>query len=172
MAEVEYGGIKLSGGKLLLILPLLGTLGGGLWAGFEFYKDYSNMKDIIANIGTGQVNARMDVINTKLDEALDYSRDIKNGLRDDIVRLEKIIDKVEDDINEVETKTRTLIDDAETRFDTKRDDLLNQYVAQKDMLIRENSTTKELLESKIKDLEADMEKQLQRALDNPLANRN
>ena len=48
MAEVEYGGIKLSGGKLLLILPLLGTLGGGLWAGFEFYKDYSNMKDIIA----------------------------------------------------------------------------------------------------------------------------
>ena len=72
----------------------------------------------------------------------------------------------------VETKTRTLIDDAETRFDTKRDDLLNQYVAQKDMLIRENSTTKELLESKIKDLEADMEKQLQRALDNPLANRN
>ena len=172
MAEVEYGGVKLSGGKLLLILPLLGTLGGGLWAGFEVWKDYTNMKDIIANIDTGQVNARMDVINTKLDEALDYSRDIKNGLRDDIVRLEKIIDKVEDDINEVETKTRTLIDDAETRFDTKRDDLLNQYVAQKDMLIRENSTTKELLEGKIKDLESDMEKQLQRALDNPLANRN
>ena len=38
MAEVEYGGVKLSGGKLLLILPLLGTLGGGLWAGFEFYN--------------------------------------------------------------------------------------------------------------------------------------
>ena len=73
MAEVEYSGIKITGGKLLLILPLLGTLGGGLWAGFEFYKDYSNMKDIIANIDTGQVNARMDVINTKLDEALDYS---------------------------------------------------------------------------------------------------
>ena len=65
------------------------------------------MKDIIANIDTGQVNARMDVINTKLDEALDYSEIFKNGLRDDIVRLEKIIDKVEDDIHEVETKTRT-----------------------------------------------------------------
>jgi hypothetical protein len=32
MAEVEYQGIKVSGGKLLLILPLLGTLGGGLLA--------------------------------------------------------------------------------------------------------------------------------------------
>ena len=44
MAEVEYGGIKVSGGKMLLILPLLGTIGGGLWAGFEFYKDYMNMR--------------------------------------------------------------------------------------------------------------------------------
>tara|TARA_B100000925_G_scaffold110360_1_gene81441 strand:+ start:202 stop:720 length:519 start_codon:yes stop_codon:yes gene_type:complete len=171
MAEIEIAGAKIKGSKLLLVLPVVSAIAGGLWASFEFYKDYTNMKDIIANIDTGQVNARMDVINTKLDEALDYSRDIKNGLRDDIVRLEKIIDKVEDDINEVETKTRTLIDDAETRFDTKRDDLLNQYVAQKDMLVRENSSTKELLESKIKDLEEEMESKLQRALDNPLANR-
>ena len=29
MAEVEYGGVRVSGGKLLLILPLIGTLGGG-----------------------------------------------------------------------------------------------------------------------------------------------
>ena len=171
MAEIEIAGAKIKGSKLLLVSPVVSAIAGGLWASFEFYKDYTNMKDIIANIDTGQVNARMDVINTKLDEALDYSRDIKNGLRDDIVRLEKIIDKVEDDINEVETKTRTLIDDAETRFDTKRDDLLNQYVAQKDMLVRENSSTKELLESKIKDLEEEMESKLQRALDNPLANR-
>ena len=47
MAEVEYGGIKVGGSKLLLIIPLIGTLGGGLWAGFEFYKDYTDMKEQI-----------------------------------------------------------------------------------------------------------------------------
>jgi len=47
MAAVEYQGIKLSGGKLLIILPLLGTIGGGLWAGFEFYKDYMDMKEVV-----------------------------------------------------------------------------------------------------------------------------
>jgi len=47
MAELEYGGIKASGSKLLLIIPLLGTLGGGLWGGFEFYKDYQDMKEQI-----------------------------------------------------------------------------------------------------------------------------
>jgi len=171
MAEIEYGGIKVGGSKLLLVLPLIGTLGGGLWAGFEFYKDYMNMKEIIANIDTDEIAARNAVLETKLDEALEYSRDIKNGLRDDIVRLERIVDNVEDDINGVEDDVRITIDDAEERFEVKRQDLLNQYVAQKDLLIRENTATRDILETKIQNLEADMEKQLQRALDNPLANR-
>ena len=34
---------------------------------------------------------------------------------------------------------------------------LTQYVAPKDMLVRENPSIKELLESKIKDLEEEME---------------
>lgn len=171
MAEIEYGGIKVGGSKLLLVLPLIGTLGGGLWAGFEFYKDYMNMKEIITNIDTDEIAAKNAVLETKLDEALEYSRDIKNGLRDDIVRLERIVDKVEDDINGVEDDVRVTIDDAEERFEVKRQDLLNQYVAQKDLLIRENTATRDILETKIQNLEADMEKQLQRALDNPLANR-
>ena len=171
MAEIEYGGIKVGGSKLLLVLPLIGTLGGGLWAGFEFYKDYMNMKEIIANIDTDEIAAKNAVLETKLDEALEYSRDIKNGLRDDIVRLERIVDKVEDDINGVEDDVRVTIDDAEERFEVKRQDLLNQYVAQKDLLIRENTATRDILETKIETLEAHMEKQLQRALDNPLANR-
>ena len=49
MAEIEYGGIKVGGSKLLLVLPLIGTLGGGLWGGFEFYKDYMDMKEQIQN---------------------------------------------------------------------------------------------------------------------------
>ena len=38
MAEIEYKGIKVGGSKLLLILPLIGTLIGGLWGGFELYN--------------------------------------------------------------------------------------------------------------------------------------
>ena len=44
MAEVEYKGIKFSGGKLLVILPLLGTIGGGLWGGFELWHRYQAME--------------------------------------------------------------------------------------------------------------------------------
>ena len=36
--EIEVGAIKLTGGKLLIIVPVLGTIIGGLWGGFELYQ--------------------------------------------------------------------------------------------------------------------------------------
>ena len=48
-SEVEYKGIKVKGGKLLLIFPLLGTIGGAIWAGFEGYARWVAMEDQIAN---------------------------------------------------------------------------------------------------------------------------
>ena len=47
--EVEVGGIKFIGGKIFVILTALTTAGGALWGGFEFYKDYLNMKEQIQN---------------------------------------------------------------------------------------------------------------------------
>ena len=49
MAEVEFAGLKFKGGKIFLILTALGTLMGGAWGVFEFYKDYLNMKDTISS---------------------------------------------------------------------------------------------------------------------------
>ena len=39
MAEIEYKGIKVGGSKLLLILPLIGTLIGGLWEALKCISD-------------------------------------------------------------------------------------------------------------------------------------
>ena len=47
--EVEVGGIKFRGGKIFVIITALTTAGGALWGGFEFYKDYLNMKEQIQN---------------------------------------------------------------------------------------------------------------------------
>jgi len=45
--EVEFAGVKFRGGKIFVIITALSTLGGGLYAGFEFWKDYMNMKEKI-----------------------------------------------------------------------------------------------------------------------------
>ena len=162
---LEVGGLKFTGGKLFLVLTILSTLGGAAWGGFEFYNDYRNMKAKIEKYVAPDLSgiySELEVVNTKLDEALDYSKDIKNGLRDDIVRLERIVDSIEDDVNEVEEDVREQISLADQRFENKRDQLLTDYEQKADSL----RTSTDL---KLKELEARLNKRLQRALDNPLA---
>jgi vacuolar-type H+-ATPase subunit H len=152
MAEVEFGGMTFKGGKMMILLTALSTLGGALWGGFEFYKDYMDMKEIIQNIDTDEIAARNAVIETKLDEAIDYSRSIKNDLRDDFNRMEKNVDRVEDMVRENDTKVGEMIDKASERFDNKRDSLYNDT------------------ELKLQALEDRLNKKVQTVLDNPLAN--
>ena len=164
--EVEFAGVKFRGGKMFAIILALSTLGGGLYGAFEFYKDYMNMKEKIESYVAPDLSSiyeELAVAETKLDETLEYTKDIKNGLRDDIVRLERIVDAVEDDVNKVEDNVREQIDLADQRFENKRDQLLTDYEQKADSL----RTSTDL---KLKELEERLNKKLQRALDNPLAN--
>lgn len=151
MAEFEVAGMTFKGGKMAVILTALSTLGGASWATFEFYKDYMDMKEIVQNIDVNQIESRNAIIETKLDEAIDYTRDIKSGLKDDILRIERQADRVESKVRKSEENVRDMIDKASERFETKRDALTSD-------------TSRE-----IKELEARLENKLQRALDNPLA---
>jgi hypothetical protein len=152
MAEVEFAGTTFKGGKMFVLLTALSSLGGASWAGFEFYKDYMDMREVVQNIDTSAIEARNDVIETQLQEAIEYTRDIKAGLRDDILRIEKVSDRTEDNVRELEDKVRQMIDDAEIRFETKREQLRMSQKAD------------------LKELEDRLNKKVQLALDNPLAN--
>jgi len=151
MAEFEFGGMTFKGGKMAVVLTALSTLGGASCATFEFYKDYMDMKEIVQNIDVDAIAARNDVMETKLDDAIEYTRDIKSGLRDDILRIEKQADRAEDKVRASEEKVREMIDSASERFENKRDAL-------------SSDTSREM-----KELEDRLTKKLQRALDNPLA---
>jgi len=151
MAEVEFGGMTFKGGKMMVMLTALSTLGGAAWGGFQFYDDYMDMKEVVQNIDTGEIEARNNIIEQKLDDAISYTRDIKSGLRDDIISIEKQADRVEDKVRESEEKVRLMIDNANDRFETKRDAL-------------KSDTDRDMNE-----LEKRLTEKLQRALDNPLA---
>jgi|10_taG_2_1085330.scaffolds.fasta_scaffold11472_5 hypothetical protein len=123
MAEVEYKGIKIGGSKLLLILPLIGTLGGGLWAGFEFYKDYMNMRSKIERYtapdlsgfdkklavmakSVKETRREMASVRTRVGEIQTVTRDIREDTRADAGKLYS-------ELSAVEARSRAL--DAETR---------------------------------------------------------
>lgn len=192
--EVEFAGVKFRGGKIFGIILALSTLGGGLYGAFEFYKDYSNMRakieryvapdlsgfdkrlaviveelSAIKEISAAHVEI-IEVYGSKLDFMQDgvqgnetANRAMKTDMRNDLTRIEGIVEGVEDDIQEVEGDVRVMIQNAEERAENKRDALQNDYDQARDRLRIDT-------ERKLKELEERLNKRLQRALDNPLAN--
>jgi len=158
MAEVEFAGVSFKGGKMMVIVTALSTLGGGLWAGFEFYADYMSMKEIIQNIDTDAIDARNAVIETKLEEAIDYTRDIKNSLKDDIIRIERV---TEDTSN----RMKVVQDDIDNRLREVSD--LNRET-EKD--VRDSlRDLEDRVEVKMEKLDEELRDTLQKVLDNPLS---
>ena len=139
---------SMSWGARIAALGVIGSLIGTMYGGFLIWQKV----EALASLDLDAVQGDIEQIQIDLQKNNDYTRDIKNGLRDDILRIEKVTDRVEDDVNGLEDKVRNLIDDAEIRFETKREQLMMSQKAD------------------IKDLEDRLNKKVQLALDNPLAN--
>ena len=162
MAEIEFAGIKFKGGRMVAVAMGLSTLVGGLYGGFEVYKDYMDMKEMIQQYVAPDLSGfqeQLSVIEQKMQgteeavlQATDYARQIKNDLKDDVSRIEYVVDQLEDDMRESEKEVREMIDIADQRFDNKRDQLYRDT------------------DREIEQLEERLGAKIQEALDNPLAN--
>ena len=178
--EVKLFGIKVTAVTIGMAFSLVSAGIGSLYGVFVVYQDYMDMRAQIQEYVAPDLSGfqeQISVINEKMDgviaevrvmkdsmnETGDRVSDIKNDLRGDLIRMEKIIDQVEDQTRDVENKVREIVQNAEERFENKRDALQNDYDQAKDRL--QTSTAREL-----KDLEDRLNKRLQQALDNPLAN--
>ena len=158
MAEVEFGGMTFKGGKMMVVLTALSTLGGALWGGFEFYKDYMDMKEIIQNIDIDAIAAANELQLQKLEDAIDYTRDIKDDLRQDIIRVEKVAE-------DAGRRTKDIQDSIDDRL--REIENLNRET-EKDVRDTMRATENRIDES-MRRLDEDLKQTLQEALDNPLS---
>ena len=163
--EVKVGGMKLSFASVMAIFAFISTIVGGLYGGFVLYQRIEAVAGLDLDEYQQQMqimDAKVSGISIKVEESVEYTRDIKNGLRDDILGIEKQTDRVEDTVRTIEdsvdnllreheTKIRNLIDAADVRFENQRERVrISQSGA-------------------MKELEDKLNKKLQRALDNPLS---
>ena len=184
--EVEFAGVKFRGGKIFVIITALSTLGGGLYAGFEFYKDYVNMRTKIEKYTapdlsgfdkklavlreemqalTVEVKAKEELIQ----DARDYTKEIKTDLKDELHIMSKQVDSIEkrgkeafrlvrDSIDKNDTKVRKMVTVNSDRFDTRREQI------RKDMDALETKLKKDM-----KELRDSIKDKIKKALENPLA---
>jgi hypothetical protein len=180
---ISIGGYEFTPAKLMVAFTLVSSLLGGLYGSFEVYKDYQSMKKKIADYAAPDLTGfqeqisvmrvEMKKVQDSVSEARDYTRDIKNDLKTDVDRVEKVSDGTERRVKDSEDKMRAMIEIASQRFDNKRDQLstdndrkLKDLSTDNERKLRDLSTDNE---RKIKDLEDRVGRKIQSALDNPLA---
>ena len=184
--EVEYGGIKATGGKLFVIMSLLGTLGGALWGGFEFYKDYQDMKKQIKayvapdlsgvdkklEVLTVEVTTTKELISTEInsikdivDEAQDTTRDIRTTMKTDINMFSDQIAAIDKRSREDGLETRTAMRNAENEVRALIADTSKRW----DDKLQKVDNKLQKVDNQIEMLETKLDKKITKALENPLA---
>ena len=184
--EVEYGGIKASGGKLFIIISLVGTLGGALWGGFEFYKDYQDMKEQITSYVAPdlsgfdkqlevldiEVTTTKELISTEISsikeivgEAQDTTRDIRTTMKTDINMFSDQIAAIDKRSREDGLETRTAMRNAENEVRQLIADTSKRW----DDKLQKVDNKLQKVDNQIEMLEDKLDKKITKALENPLA---
>jgi len=159
MAEIEYEGVKVSGGKLLMIIPLLSALGGALWTGFEFYSRLMVAEETLASIDIAAINAEVD----RLDSIYEL---VQNDLNNQISSLQTQSQNDSASIRAEMVDFSRLLREVEGSTSETQRDLRNDIYA----LEREINERMRQIDSDLIEMRDYLEQQIQEILTNPLNN--
>ena len=183
MAEIEYAGVKVGGSKALLIIPLLGTILGALWGGFEVYQRYLDMEAKIAAFESPDlsiiekdlavINEHMDTVNVHMEfvsKEIDLFTQEVESIKDNVDEQIKYVKEVKVEVREDMRHLESIVNDVESDLQEQQKDIKEMIdIAEKRFDDRRDSLYSDT-DRKIKELEERLGSKIQRALDNPLAN--
>jgi hypothetical protein len=157
-AQIEFAGMNLSGSKILLLIPLLGTLAGALWGGFEVYQRLLDAEEAI----TSYVTPDMSGIEQQLAVQQTQVNEFKLAIEQQFVTTNQLLAEQRTQINEIRQSMRdqealvrtidsnTAVTQRELRNDVyEMEKELNDRVKELDIALR---TTREDLENKVEEI--------------------
>ena len=164
MPSIEYAGMKVSGGKVFAILTLLGALGSGAWAVFNFYSDYLSMKEKILEYTEPDLSGfdkKIALVESETTAELEL-------IGQQIVGMKSELDLILDEINIVASTARELKDDLKKDLRNVEQDVRHITEIVNDVEDRQKEDTRELMDE-LKLIEENLELSVDKALNNPLS---
>lgn len=169
---ISIGGYEFTPAKLMVAFTVVSSLLGGLYGCFEVYKDYQGMKKKIAEYVTPdltEIYKKMEVLDANTSKMAEYNNSIKIDLKNDIRRLESVVENVERSSKMSQRDT----DGAVKEIRREADIALKEIRRYSDTTIKElnqemTRSQKETL-NEIRTLRRELDDKIKKALDNPLA---
>tara|TARA_R100001509_G_scaffold88821_1_gene50889 strand:+ start:78 stop:548 length:471 start_codon:yes stop_codon:yes gene_type:complete len=152
MAEVEFAGLKVSGGKLLLAIPFLGSILAAMWGGFELYQRLLTAEQAVTEYVSPDFSS--------YDEALAVIDTKMGNVKSLTTALERELDRLQADIDVVESIARSTDDTVAEATRELRDDV---YALEE----RVNDSLRDI-NNELRSMRDDLEERIERILDNPL----
>lgn len=152
MAEVEFAGLKVSGGKLLLAIPFLGSILAAMWGGFELYQRLLTAEQAVTEYVSPDFST--------YDEALAVIDTKMGNVESLTTALERELDRLQADIDVVESIARSTDDTVAEATRELRDDV---YALEE----RVNDSLRDI-NNELRTMRDDLEERIERILDNPL----
>lgn len=148
---IAVGGFKFTPAKLMIAGGIISSALGTLWAGFEVYKDYMDMKAQIQEYVAPDLSGINERI-TKLEQRIENA--------------EVMVTETNDYVGEIRSDLKNDVRDIQSTVDAG--DRRNREL-ERDLITSVRTIDKES-EQRLKDLEKKVDEKIQKALDNPLAN--
>jgi DNA anti-recombination protein RmuC len=169
---ISIGGYEFTPAKLMVAFTLVSSLLGGLYGTFEVYKDYMGMKKKIAEYVTPDLTElykKMEVLDANTSKMTEYTNNIKNDLKQDVRRVESVVENMERSTKSSQRDTDQAIKEIKKESDTT----LKEVRRYSDQSVKE--VTQELVKNQkettaeIRALRNEVDMKIKKALDNPLS---
>jgi hypothetical protein len=167
---ISIGGYEFTPAKLMVAATIVSSILGGLYGTFEVYKDYIGMKKKIASYEAPDLSGfdkRLAVIEENSQKGADYTRDIKVDLKNDIRRNETVTEQVERSVKNAQRETESEMRDMRKAV---REDL-EKARNEANVIRREMADARREIEREVIQLKKEVDSKIQKAIDNPLANK-
>ena len=106
----------MKGGKIFIILSLLGTLGGAAWTGFTFYQDYLDMKAKIQEYTAPDLSnydEQIAVLKSEISSVLeevslvnDVASQMQTTIREDLKLIKADVRAIDKIVNDIEDRVK------------------------------------------------------------------
>jgi hypothetical protein len=177
---ISIGGYAFTPAKIMIAATIVSTVLGGLYGAFEIYKDYMDMKDKIANYVTpdlGEIYKKIEVLEANTNKTVEYSDNIKNDLKNDVRRLEAVVENVERSSKQTSRDTDQTVKEIKRDVDGTLKEVrrysdqtvkeINQEITRNNQEMARNQKE---TQAEIRALRKEVDDKIKKALDNPLSN--
>jgi DNA anti-recombination protein RmuC len=176
---ISIGGYEFTPAKLMVAFTIISSTLGGLYGAFEVYKDYQSMKKKIAEYVTPdltEINKKLELVQQNSEKGTQYTQDIKTDLKQDIRRLESVVENVERSNRQIQRETMDGINAANREMKQTQKEI-NDSMKTSERAINETIKSSERaitqvqrdMDNQFRNVRKEVDDKIKKALDNPLA---